>query len=48
MNFLGGLLGYGCYVLLNRYLSAEAWWQAMLSGCTLESEGYACRLGSVA
>ncbi len=48
MNFLGGLLGYGCYVLLNRYLSTEAWWQAMLSGCTLESEGYAWRLGSVA
>ena len=32
MNFLGGILGYGCYMLLNRYLSDTPWWTAMLAG----------------
>ena len=32
MNFLGGILGYGCYVLLSRYLADTPWWNAMLTG----------------
>ena len=31
-SFLGGILGYGCYMLLNRYLSDTPWWTAMLAG----------------
>ena len=31
-NFLGGILGYGCYVLLSRYLADTPWWNAMLTG----------------
>ena len=48
MNFLGGLLGYGCYVLLNRSLAEEGWWRSMLDGSTLESEHCVYRLKTVA
>ena len=27
MNFLGGVLGYGCFYLLNRSLADRVWWQ---------------------
>lgn len=48
MNFLGGLLGYGCYVLLNRSLAGEGWWRSMLDGSTPESEHCVYRLKTVA
>lgn len=48
MNFLGGLLGYGCYVLLNRSLAEDGWWRSMLDGSTLESEHCVYRLKTVA
>ena len=30
MNVLGGVLGYGVFVLLNHCLSEKRWWHAML------------------